>query len=195
MAQLFTDNATTTLSAGINSSVTTINVTSGIVFPTLISPNFFVATITQATTETSWEKVKVTARSGNTLTVVRGYGGSTAAAWSSGDKIELRWENAAAFKSANTAYSGSAILDFGDAPGGNYTSIYVEDQQDISANSQCDAWIQIAASADHNAYEHSIVQMTVRAGNIDVTNKRFEIVGYSPQRLTGRWIVQWARTL
>lgn len=107
---------------------------------------------------------------------------------SSNTDYDAAWET-------NNAYSGAAILDFGYAPGGNYASTWVENQTDISTNSQCDAWIQLEASPDHNAYEHAMVQMTVRAGNIDATNKKFEIVGISTERLTGRWIVQWARTL
>lgn len=195
MARLFADNAETTLAAGIGVGDTSITVASGSLFPSLVSPDYYVVTLTQSGTETSWEKIKVTAKSSNTFTAERGYDNTTPATWSSGDKFEIRWESAAAFNAANTAYSGSAILDFGYAPGGNYCETWVENQADISNNSQCDAWIQLAASPDHNSYEHSIVQMTVRAGDIDLANKRFKIVGYSSERLTGRWIVQWARTL
>ncbi len=196
MARLFADNADTTLASGINSSVTSITLTDAGDFPSPISPDYFIATITQAgATETSWEKVKVTARSGNVLTVVRGQEGSTAATWAGSDKFEIRWTAAEAFISANTAYSGNAILDFGDAPGGNYASSVVYGQTDIGSNSQCDAWVQIESSPDHNAYEHAIVPMTVRAGNINTTAKSFEIIGTSDIRLTGRWSVQWARTL
>ena len=69
----------TTLSAGINNSTTSVSVTSGAVFPS--TGNFRV--------RVGSEIMLVTARSTNTLTVVRGYEGTTAASHSSGDAITL----------------------------------------------------------------------------------------------------------
>ena len=87
MAVKFTNNAATTLAAGINSSATSISVTDGSVFPSLSSGEHFYCTFDDTT---NTEIVKVTARSGNTLTVVRGQDDTTARAFSSGDKAELR---------------------------------------------------------------------------------------------------------
>jgi hypothetical protein len=87
MAVKFTNNAATTLAAGINSSVTSIAVTDGSVFPTITGSDHFYVTFDDTTNK---EIVKVTARSGNTLTVVRGHDNTTARAFSSGDKAELR---------------------------------------------------------------------------------------------------------
>jgi len=87
MAVKFTNNAATTLAAGINSSATSISVTDGSVFPSLSSGEHFYCTFDDTT---NVEIVKVTARSGNTLTVVRGQDDTTARAFSSGDKAELR---------------------------------------------------------------------------------------------------------
>lgn len=51
----------------------------------------FLATLTQGTgTETSWEIVKCTARSGNTLTIVRAQEGTADTTWAAGSKVELR---------------------------------------------------------------------------------------------------------
>ena len=87
MAVKFTNNAATTLAAGINSSATSISVTDGSVFPSLSSGEHFYCTFDDTT---NVEIVKVTARSSNTLTVVRGQDNTTARAFSSGDKAELR---------------------------------------------------------------------------------------------------------
>lgn len=87
MGLLFKNNAETTLSSGINDSVTTVPVTSAAVFPTPDANNVFFATIDDGT---NIEVVKVTAISSNDLTVVRAQDNTSASAFSSGAKIELR---------------------------------------------------------------------------------------------------------
>ena len=87
MGLLFKNNAETTLSSGINDAVTTVPVTSAAVFPTPNANNVFFATIDDGT---NIETVKVTAISSNDLTVVRAQDNTSAAAFSSGAKIELR---------------------------------------------------------------------------------------------------------
>lgn len=192
MTRLFSNNAATALSAGITTTgQTSITVSDGSVFPSPVSPDYFVVTITQASTESSYEDVKVTARSGNTLTVERGFNGSTPATWASGDKVEIRWDAVSAADAANTGVAGSAVLDFGT--GGNFATTTIIGQPDIKSNALAQAWLMAVASADHNALEHSIVDMEVRCGNI-VPGTGFDIYGYSPSRLTGQWAVQWVRT-
>jgi hypothetical protein len=85
----YSNNAKTTLSSGINDSVTSAAVASGAVFPALSGGDYFYATIETGNAVTR-EIVKVTARSGNTLTIVRAQDNTSAAAFSSGDFIELR---------------------------------------------------------------------------------------------------------
>ena len=87
MAIKFTNNATTTLSSGINTTATSIGVTDGSVFPTLGTGDITYVTFDD---DTNTEVVKVTARSGNTLTVVRAQDGTSARSFSSGNKAELR---------------------------------------------------------------------------------------------------------
>jgi len=84
---LFKNNAETTLSGGINDSVTTISVASAAVFPTPDANNVFFATLDDGT---NVETVKVTGISSNDLTVVREQDNTSAAAFSTGTKIELR---------------------------------------------------------------------------------------------------------
>lgn len=95
MTQQFTNNGTGTLSAGITNVATslTMNGGDGAKFPALAGNDFFYATLYQIVVgvETNWEVVKVTARSTDTLTIVRAQQGTTALAFNTGDPVQLRW--------------------------------------------------------------------------------------------------------
>jgi len=90
MVMKFTNNATSTLAAGINSSVTSLTVATGqgALFPTLSAGDYFYCTLANAVG--TIEIVKVTARSTDTFTITRAQDGTTATSWSTGDKVELR---------------------------------------------------------------------------------------------------------
>ena len=85
-----TNNAFATLAAGINSSATSITLTSGqgARFPTLTASDYFYATLID--TSNNLEIVKCTARSTDVLTVVRAQETTTARAYNTGDRIEIR---------------------------------------------------------------------------------------------------------
>ena len=85
-----TNNANATLAAGINSSATSITLTSGqgARFPTLGAGDYFYATLID--TSNNLEIVKCTARSTDVLTIVRAQETTTARAYSTGDRIEIR---------------------------------------------------------------------------------------------------------
>ena len=86
----FANSAFATLAAGINSSATSITLTTGqgARFPSLAGGDYFFATLID--TSNNLEIVKCTARSTDVLTVVRGQESTTARAFSTGDRIELR---------------------------------------------------------------------------------------------------------
>jgi hypothetical protein len=90
MPILFKNNASAPLAASISSSATTITVTTaqGALFPALSGSDYFYATLTNSSNQL--EIVKVTARSSDSMTVVRGQEGTTAQAYSAADKIEVR---------------------------------------------------------------------------------------------------------
>lgn len=92
MPQLFANNAASTLAAAITAADTSLTLATGTgsKFPSPTAGDFFLLTLTQAGQETSWEIVKVTARAGDVLTVVRAQEGGVAAAWGIGAKAELR---------------------------------------------------------------------------------------------------------
>ena len=87
MALVFKNDAKTTLSSGINSSATSLVVQSGAVFPSPSGGSTFFVTLDDGSEK---EVVSVTARSGNTLTIVRGRDNTTARAYNAGDLVELR---------------------------------------------------------------------------------------------------------
>ena len=102
MGVKYTNNAATTLSSGINNSVTSISVASSSTFPAITGSNYFYATLDDST---NLEIVKVTAVSGTTWTVVRAQDDSTARAFSSGDNVELRINSAMLTDVVNDAMS------------------------------------------------------------------------------------------
>ena len=87
----FTNNAATTLASGITSVATSLTVATGTgaLFPTLTGSQYFYCTLINAA-GTTIEIVKVTARSTDTFTIVRAQDNTTASAFSTGDKVELR---------------------------------------------------------------------------------------------------------
>ena len=88
MGVLFTNNASTTLSAAISStSATSISVASSSTFPAPGAGEYFYATIDDGT---NIEIVKVTAVSGTTWTVVRASDNTSAATFANGTTIQLR---------------------------------------------------------------------------------------------------------
>ena len=90
MSVQFANNAHSTLASGINDSATSITVASGhgARFPSLSGSQFFFATLID--TSNNLEIVKCTARSTDVLTVTRAQESTSARAFSSGDRIELR---------------------------------------------------------------------------------------------------------
>lgn len=115
MAQLFKNNAFSALAGSATDVATTLTLTpsTGSRFPSPTGGDFFLATLVGLDgngSESSWEIVKVTGRSNDSLTVVRGQEGTTAVAWDAGARIESR-------ATANT-YAGLLPLAGGTLTGG-----------------------------------------------------------------------------
>jgi hypothetical protein len=103
------NNAFGVLKAGITDSDTTIVLKSGegARFPTLSAGDYFYATLID--TSNNLEIVKVTARSTDTMTVVRAQDSTTARAYSTNDRFELRPTAALFSEFADRATTGKAI--------------------------------------------------------------------------------------
>ena len=90
MTVKFTNNASSTLSSGINSSVTSLTVASASAFPQLAGTDDYCYLTIQQATGTVREVVKATALSTNTFTIIRAQDNTTAQSFSAGDTVELR---------------------------------------------------------------------------------------------------------
>lgn len=93
MAQLFTNNAATTLAQPLAAGATTLVVTSSTTFPVLGAGDFFLATLIGHDAngnEAAWEIVRVTEVAGNAWTVERAQEGTPDISWSQAARVELR---------------------------------------------------------------------------------------------------------
>ena len=111
----FANNAAGQLAGAINNSVTTITLNSGqgALFPSLSGSQVFFGTLIPASTGIPGEIVKVTAISGDTLTVVRGQEGTAASAYSAGDGFQnlLTAGTASTFLQAVQSLSPAGYLE------------------------------------------------------------------------------------
>lgn len=144
MAVLFSNNASTTLSAGVGDSATSITVADGSVFPAISGSDYVYLTLEVDSDPTLREIVKCTARSGNTLTITRAQDGTSARTFSTADKAELRL-TAAGLNDVATQADTDTTYSVGD--GGlseiNFTS---------ADHSKLDG-IEASATADQTAAE------------------------------------------
>lgn len=84
------NNAVSVIPLAVNDSQTSIDLYAGtgLLFPTLGVDDYFYATISSVAN--AYEVVKVTARSTDTLTIVRAQEGTAALSFPEGSRIELR---------------------------------------------------------------------------------------------------------
>lgn len=120
------NNAFGTLSAGINTASTTVTLDAGqgARFPSLGAGDYFFATLVD--TSNNLEIVKVTARSTDSMTVVRGQDDTTATAFAIGDRFELR-PTAALFEAIQDEASVDGITS--SAAG---TAITIDSSDDVT---------------------------------------------------------------
>lgn len=155
MATLFKNNASGVLASGITNVATSIVLSSGqgSLFPSPTGGDVFYATMAVLTQgiETSWEIIKCTARTADTLTVVRAQEGTVGIAWPSGTKIEMRIT-----AGELTEMAGAGIVTFpaGAALGGHRIVI-------LNANSEA-----IYASNLDPTHLHKVLGLTTGAVSI-----------------------------
>jgi hypothetical protein len=121
----YSNNASSSLASGITSTATSLTVTTGqgVLFPAPSGSNAFNATLIDASG--NLEIVRVTARSGDMLTITRGQESTTARAFTAGSTIQLRLtaaglQNFAQVDAATTFLSTVTVNDnlvVGASPG------------------------------------------------------------------------------
>ena len=82
---------------------------------------------------------------------------------------------------------GTAIIDFGEAPGSNVTTTTVSDAA-ITVSTNAEAWIMADSTASHNSTEHILapIKLVCEAGS-----GSFIIHAFSDVRLTGTFQVHY----
>ena len=119
MPVILKNNALSTLATGATASDTGIVVVDGSQFPAITAGEYFYATLVSQAGTT--EIIKVTARVGNSMTVVRAQDGSTAATFQAGALVEMR-VNVASIADLRDEAVEISIAD----AGGYYTAGTVE---------------------------------------------------------------------
>lgn len=114
MTQLFANNARGTLNAPIGTTDLSLVLATGngVSFPSPGTGDWFLATLVGYDTnsnENAWEIVKVTARTSDTLSIVRAQENTTAAAWGAGAPVELRFTAGALGNLAQTSVVNAQI--------------------------------------------------------------------------------------
>lgn len=136
MDQILVNNATTTISGAITASDTNITIVANANF---VNPgsDYYLATLwsVDSTTglENAWEIVKVTAKTGDVLTVQRGQENTTARAWDDATPIQMR----ITADTVRTTLSSLSDVNVGDIFNG----------QVLSYNSELSAWSNTTPSS------------------------------------------------
>lgn len=139
------NNAYGTLAASLSDVATTLNLNSGegARFPTLGGSDYFYLTLID--TSNNVEIVKVTARSSDTMTIVRGQDGTTARSYAVNSRAELRPCAAMFAAIISEAIAGAAVSD--------------GDKGDITVSGSGTSWLLEATGVSAGSYTN--VNVTV----------------------------------
>jgi hypothetical protein len=87
--------------------------------------------------------------------------------------------------------SGTATIDFGNAPGSQIASVAVTGQSGILTTSSVEAFMMSNDStADNTDFMHRMVPMRFKCGNI-VAGTGFTIYAFSDVNVSKTWTVRW----
>lgn len=109
-----------------------------------------------------------------------------------GDGVNA-WNTLAYFtldSGGGSVLKGTAVLDFGSAPGTNRVTVTVPNVNIIAASSKVMVFMDTVATATHNAYEHSVVPIKLAVDNL-VNATSFDIIATSDWRLNGTFNVYY----
>ena len=163
MAQIFTNNFSTTVATELSAGATTLIVADASGLPSLLS-NWCYVTLIESDVdgnESDWEIVRVNSVSSNTLTVVRAQDGTSARIWPVGTPVEMRQvAGGVQPRTDHLDEIGAALVDADtlsgeDAGTGNLVSILVSR-----------IWTYVLAKIGANA---STVRTTISAEQADAT--------------------------
>ena len=124
MAIKFANNVSTYLATGINSTQTSIDVTSTVGLPVLSAGDYFYATIYMNVGVV--EIIKVTSVSGGTLTCLRGQDNSPASSWAPNTRVDLRLTAAGLYESgvaSNGMFQNAIVITTDETVAIGYNAI------------------------------------------------------------------------
>jgi len=169
MSALFKNNATATLAVGISSSATTIVLSSGLgaLFPSPSSGTYFYGTLYDALG--NYEIVKCTARTTDSLTVVRGQEGTSPLAFAIGDGFAQRLTagglNNFSQLDANNAFTGNNSFA-GTSSFAGVTTVPTPTTGDSSTKAATTSFVSTAIAASLGTVTGRIVQTVQAFGSV-----------------------------
>ena len=87
--------------------------------------------------------------------------------------------------------TGTAVLDFGAAPGTNLVSVNVAGLTGLVATDHIEAFMMgTDSTAEHNTYEHMIAPIKLSVSSI-TAGSGFTITGFTDNRLTGTFKIHY----
>ena len=192
----FANNAVSNLTGSLTTSGTTLTVTAGegAKFPALTGTQYFMATLIR--TDGSTEIVKVTARSTDTLTIVRAAepvgGSSTAYAFSSGDRIELRMTSGGISGELDRLDAAALISPLNKSA--NYTILEADKTSLVRVTTTSGAITitlpSIAALADD--FDVVVAKVTNDANAVTLARSSSDLInGNATYALTAQWQSVW----
>jgi len=113
MGQIFSNNASSFTEGALLVNTTSMTLGSATGFPQPATGEYYFLTITEVDAgsgrETDWEVVKVTSRTGNVITIVRGQDDTDARAWAAFSPVQLRLTKAGLTPPDNVAITSGTI--------------------------------------------------------------------------------------
>jgi hypothetical protein len=86
--------------------------------------------------------------------------------------------------------TGTAVVNFGAAPGSSVASVAVTGQASIGSGSHCEAFLMGDSTATHNAEEHAFAPIRFVCRDV-IAGTGFTIYATTELRLTGTFTVRW----
>ena len=162
----FANNAVSTLASGISNSATSITVASGngALFPSLTGSEYFFVTLIDASN--NLEIAKCTARSSDVLTVTRAQESTSARAFATGDRIELR------ITAQSLLDVSTQISALGSDLGTNGNDINFTDNDKARFGSGND--LQIYHDGSHSFLDNNTGDMNIESANVHIKTNNTE---------------------
>lgn len=190
--RLYANNAKTTLATSVAATDTSIQVANGNLFPNPGPGQYFLATID---TGSSYEVIKVTARSGSVFTnCIRGYENTLASPYQAGTRIENRITagTAASWTRFQDTMATIASIDALDTPANSNSNSYLTATTDDGGNPILAVENGVTNTWRFLNYPTRITSGTVPVGGATLTSVTLSnAISLLPSPFAGKYILQF----